>query len=307
MDIRALRAFAEVARQGGFTRAAAALHLSQSAVSKLVKGLEEELGVPLLHRDRRRASTTDAGALVLRRAEAILDGVRAVEEELGELAGARRGRLRIGLPPMVSGAFFPRVVADFRRRHPGVALELRETGARRVEALVLARELDLGVTILPTDTAAFDVRPVARELLLAVLPAADPLARRRRLALRELAGRPLVHYRRDFALHDLVLAAFRGVGLAPEVASESSQWDFMAELVASGLGVALLPETICRRLDRRRLASVPVGEPEIPWHVALVRRPDPHLPAAVRAFLDSTSRCLGSPGAGQPGGPKVSW
>ncbi|BDG07323.1 LysR family transcriptional regulator [Anaeromyxobacter paludicola] len=292
MDVRGLRAFVEVARRGGFTRAGAALHLTQPSVSKLVRGLEDELGVPLLLRERGRVVPTDAGRVVLERAQGILGALTGIEEELSELAGLRRGRVRVGLPPMVGGAFFPEIIADFRRRHPGVALELREEGARAVEALVRARELDAGVTLLPTDESAFEVLPLVQDRLRAVVHPGNPLARRRRLALADLAGQPLVLFRPDFALHDRILAACRGAGFTPEVVSESAQWDFIAALVAADLGVALLPGTICARLDPRRVRDLPLDGPEIAWNLALVWRRDPWIPPAVRAWIDGTRRRL---------------
>ncbi len=299
MDVRGLRAFVEVARRGGFSRAGAALHRTQPSVSKLVRGLEEELGTPLLLRGRGGVVLTEAGRLVLEGADSVLGALAGMEERLAELAGLRRGRLRVGLPPMVGGAFFPEVIADFRRRHPGVSLEVREEGARAVEARILSRELDVGVTLLPTDEQRFQVLPLVRDRLLALLHPAAPLARRRRVALSELAGHPLVLFRPDFALHDTILQACQGAGFTPQVVSESAQWDLMAALVAADVGVAFLPGTICARLDRRQVRAVPLHEPVIPWDLALVWRRDPWIPAAVRAWIECTRRSL--PRARAPG------
>src|SRR6266542_2259250 len=123
MDVRALRYFVEVVLRGGFTRAGESLHVTQPAISKMVKALEEEVGAPLLVREKRRVTLTEAGQLVFERARGVLDSVRGIEEEVAELASLKRGRVRIGLPPMVGMAFFPRVIAEFHREHPGVVLE----------------------------------------------------------------------------------------------------------------------------------------------------------------------------------------
>ncbi|GEJ56461.1 LysR substrate-binding domain-containing protein [Anaeromyxobacter diazotrophicus] len=294
MDVRSLRAFAAVVRQGGFTRAGAALHLTQPAVSKLVKGLEEELGVPLLLRAGRRVELTDAGRAVAERAQAVLDALRSVEEAVGDVAAVRRGRLRVGLPPMVGASLFPGVIAGYRRAHPGVELAVREEGARRVEELVLAGDLDLGVTLLPT-SAALEVLPLHRDVLRAVLHPRHPLARRRRLALRDLAATPLVLYRPDFVLHGRILEACRAAGFTPQVAAESAQWDFIAGLAAAGVGAALLPGTLCRALPASRLAAVPLADPVIAWDLALAWRRGAWLPAAARAWVELTSRSLARP------------
>jgi DNA-binding transcriptional LysR family regulator len=294
MDVRALRTFVEVARRQGFTRASESLHVTQPAISKMVRALEEELGTPLLVRERRRVTLTDAGRIVLERAQGILDAMRVMEEDVVELSALRRGRLRIGMPPIVGVAFFPPLLGEFHTAHPGIVLELREEGSHRIEALVTERELDVGAVVLPTDEGAFETMPFVHDELRAVLHPSHPLARRPALALRELAGTPFVLYRPEFALHGHILEACRRAGFEPHVASESSHWDFIVAMVAANIGVALLPQTICRQLDRRQVRTVPLTKPVIPWDVALVWKRGRHLPPATRAFLDLAQRRLGS-------------
>lgn len=290
MDVRNLAAFSEVVRQGGFSRAGATLHLSQPAVSKAVKSLEEELGVALLLRKGRSVSLTDAGRVVFDRAQAVLATLHAIEEEVAEVGAVRRGRVRLGVPPMVGGAFFPPVLAGFRAAYPGVSLELREEGARRVEAMLLDGEIEVGATVLPTDGAAFEVVPLMQDVLRAVVHPRSPLARRRSVALRDLERIPFVLYRADFALHVHILDACRREGFTPQVAAESAQWDFMAEMVAADMGVALLPLTICRRLDRAKVRVLPLEDPALRWDLALIWRRERHLPPAARAFVDVVVR-----------------
>jgi DNA-binding transcriptional LysR family regulator len=293
MDVRSLRYFVEVVRRDGFTRASESLHVSQPAISKMVRSLEEEIGVPLLVRARRRVTLTEAGQVVFDRAQGVLDAVRAIEEEVGELSAMRRGRLRVGLPPMVGMAFFPLVLAEFRRLHPGVTLELREQGARHIEALVRKGELDVGATVLPTDEATLATLPFVEDELWAVLHRDHPLAARSQLALSELEGHPFILHSPEFALHAHILDACRQCGFAPTVVSESSQWNFIVAMVAADVGVALLPGTICRRLGPRQVATVRITDPTIPWNLALVWRRDHYLPAATRAWLDVARRRLG--------------
>jgi len=302
VDVHALRTFVEVARQQGFTRASETLHVTQPAISKVVKALEEELGTPLFHRERRRVKLTDAGRIVLERAQGVLDSLRVIEEEVVELAALRRGRLRMGMPPIVGVTFFPPLLAEFHQAHPGILLELREEGSHHIEALVMDRELDVGAVVLPTDEKAFGTLPFVRDELRAVLHPSHPLARRPALALRELADTPFVLYRPEFALHGHILQACRRAGFKPTVVSESSHWDFIVAMVAANIGVALLPSTICRRLAPRQVRSVPMTAPVIPWNVALIWRRDRHLPPATRAWLELAQRRLASgarPGAGR--------
>jgi DNA-binding transcriptional LysR family regulator len=300
VDVQALRYFVEVARKQGFTRASESLHVTQPAISKAVRALEEELGTPLLVRERRRVSLTDAGRMVLERAQGILDAMRVLEEEVVELSELRRGRLRIGMPPIVGVAFFPPLLAEFHTAHPGIVLELREEGSHHIEALVLDRQLDVGAVVLPTDEEAFGTMPFVHDDLRAVLHPTHPLARRKTLTLRELAGTPFVLYRPEFALHGHILEACRRCGFTPHVVSESSHWDFIVAMVAANIGVALLPQTICDQLDPAQVRSVELTAPVIPWKVALIWRRDRHLPPATRAWLELAQRRLGAgPGRGR--------
>jgi DNA-binding transcriptional LysR family regulator len=299
VDVQALRYFVEVARARGFTRASEALHVTQPAISRMVKALEEELGTPLLLRERRRVRLTDAGRLVLERAQGVLDSLRAIEEEVVELSSLRRGRLRIGMPPIVGVAFLPPLLAEFHQTYPGIALELREEGSHQIEALVLDHTLDVGAVVLPTDERAFGTMPFVDDELRAVLHPSHPLARRRSLRLRELSTTPFVLYRPEFALHGHILEACRRAGFKPTVVSESSHWDFIVAMVAANIGVALLPQTICRQLDRRQVRTVRLVAPAIPWRVALVWRRDRHLPPATRAWLALAERRLGVPREGR--------
>jgi len=292
VDVQALRTFVEVARRQGFTRASEALHVTQPAISKTIRALEEELGTPLLVRERRRVTLTEAGRLVLERAQGVLDALRVIEEEVGAVAALRRGRLRLGMPPIVGVAFFPPLLAEFHTAHPGIVLELREEGSHHIEALVMNRELDVGAVVLPTDEKAFGTMPFVHDELHAVLHPTHPLARRRSLVLRDLEGTPFVLYRPEFALHGHILEACRRAGFKPHVVSESSHWDFIVAMVAANIGVALLPKTVCRQLDPEQVRSVPMTEPVIPWDVALIWLRDRHLPPATRAWLELAQRRL---------------
>ncbi len=304
MDVHALRVFVEVVRQQGFTRASRTLHLTQPAISKVVKALEEELGAPLLVRERRRVRVTDAGRIVLERAQGVLDGMRVLREEVEDVSALRRGRLRIGTPPIVGVAFLPPLLAEFRRHHPGIALELREEGSHQIEALIRSHELDVGAVVLPTDEKAFHTLPFVRDELRAVLHPRHPLAGRRSVQLRELATTPFVLYRPEFALHGHILAACARAGFQPEVVSQSSHWDFLVATVAANIGVALLPVTICRQLDRLQVRTVKIVDPVIPWDAALVWRRDGHHSPATRAWLELARRRLG-PGRGRGAGRRA--
>lgn len=295
MEIRVLRAFVEVVRQGGFSRAAEVVFTTQSTVSKAVRQLEDELGFRLLERVGHKSRLTEAGEIVYRRALSILAQQDDLKAELEELRGLEGGKLRLGFPLIGSSILFARRFAAFRSRYPGVELQLVEHGSKKLEELVLAGELDLAASLLPVGEE-FAWQELRREPVDLLLAADHPLAGRKTLAFAELADLPFILYGEGFALNPLIMAACRTAGFTPKVATRSSQLDLVVELVASGLGVAFLPRLIAEQRPHPATKRIPVGTPEIYWHMALIWRRDGYLSHAAQAWLAMAGAPDGSGG-----------
>lgn len=285
MELRALKAFVEVVRQGGFSEAAKVVFTTQSAVSKAVRQLEDELGLPLLNRIGHRATLTDAGEVVYRRAIAILAGRDDLLAELSELRGLTRGTLRLGLPPIGNDALFAPVFAVFRSRYPGIEIRLVEQGAKRLEEMVLADEVDLGASLLPMPDV-FEWQTVRCEPMHVLLPSAHPLAGQQTVPLAALKDNPFLLFETGFALNGIILDACRAAGFAPDIAARSSQINFIVELVAAGLGVGFLPRLIAEQRQRSGIAHALVVEPGMEWNMAWIWRRGGYLSHAGRAWLD---------------------
>lgn len=284
MNLRMLRTFVEVVRQGGFSSAAQVVCLTQSTVSKAVKTLEDELGLPLLNRLGPRSELTAAGEIVYRRALVLLAEQQDLLAELDELRGLERGRLRIGLPPVGSGALFAGLFAAFRQRYPGLEVELVEQGAQRLGESLAAGEVDLAAILMPVP-AEFDHQEVCAEPLLVVLPRQHPLAGQASLDFRALAAEPFILFEAGFALNAKILAACTAAGVVPRVVARSAQIDFIVDLVAAGLGVAFLPRSVARQHRHDGLALVPLDAAHTEWRLALAWRRNAYLPPAALAWL----------------------
>ncbi len=175
MELRALRAFVEVVRQGGFSQAAKVIFATQSTVSKAVKQFEEEIGAPLLDRHGHPSRLTPAGDIVYRRALKMLAERDDLVAELDELRGLKRGILRLGLPPVGSSTLFAPLFASYRSRYPGIDIRLVEHGSTRLEEILLAGEIELGASLLPVP-ADFEWQDVRSEPMMVLLPAGQALA-----------------------------------------------------------------------------------------------------------------------------------
>jgi DNA-binding transcriptional LysR family regulator len=292
VDIRSLRYFIETARCASFTQAAEALHVTQSTISKMVRQLEDEIGTPLLNRDGRRLTLTDTGAVVFARGQEILATMKQLQREVQDTQALRRGRLAIGIPPMINLLFTP-VLKAFRERHPDIELALVEDTGQAVERLVASGEVEVGMTVLPSDPGLnLIMEEIASYPIWALAePGAFP-AQRDTLKLKSLRDMPLVLLKEDFALSRSLRQAFAAAGFEPKIAAQSGHWDWLAAMASAGLGVALLPEPFIHRLATDRLDAVRIVEPELRWRVAQVRN-GRYLSHAARAWLQVCQEILG--------------
>lgn len=294
MELRPLRAFVEVVRQGGFSQAAKTVFATQSTVSKAVRQLEDEIGMPLLDRLGHRSVLTAAGEVVYRRGVKLLADRDDLLAELDEIRGLRRGVLRLGLPPIGSSTLFAPLFATYRQRYPGIEIRLVEHGSRQLEDSLRAGEVELGGLLLPT-SGDFQVQPVKRDPLAALLPALHPLARRRKVGLAELRSTPFILFDEGFALYHVILDACRRAGFEPPEITRSSQVEFVIELVGAGLGVGFLPRMIAGQRPHPQMRAVRLDEPDTDWFMAMAWRRGGYLSGAAQAWLALVAEVHGVP------------
>ena len=284
MDIRTLRYFVEVVRQQSFTRAAEKLYVTQPTISKMLKNLEDELNCTLLIRDGRKLLMTDTGQVVFERGLAILDEFRQLEAELSDINHLNKGVLRLGIPPMV-GMLMAGPIGMFRHRYPGVELKISEFGGLTVQQAVMNGELDLAMTALPVEEeSALTTLPLFSHPLCVLVPRSGEWLEQTSVSPTQLAAHPLLIYNEDFALSRQLMQLFARHDVKPRIAVRSGQWDFLAAMVQAGVGVAILPEPICRKLDEKTLRWLPL-ESELRWQLGMIWREGVYLSHSAQAWL----------------------
>jgi DNA-binding transcriptional LysR family regulator len=294
MDIRHLEYFSEVARHRSFTKAAQVLHVTQPTISKMIKVLEEELGVTLFCRSARQIELTDAGAAVFNQAQQILSSFQNLTFELDDVMNIKKGSIKIGLPPIASSSIFPRIIGEFNKAYPEISLQILEVGSKVVEHGIEDGTLDIGVVCtLPTKEGAFDMFSVVKDPLMVVVHPEHRLAGKETVGLAELKEESFVLYREDFSLHDRIVEKCLQCGFQPKVVCESSQRDFMTEAAAANLGIALLPKKICSELDEKKVRAIPLSEPAVYLQLVVIWKKDKYMSFAAREWLKFTSGRLG--------------
>lgn len=284
MDIRALRYFVELVREKSFTRASEKLFVTQPTISKMIRNMEEELGQPLLNREGHSFTLTDSGQVLFAHGQLILAQMQQLEAELADLQSLQHGRLALGIPPMV-GHVYADLIRAYRSRYPRVELSIVEYGGRRIEQAVLEGELDLAITMLPTreegvlSALELDCYPIQ-----VVLPDLPRWRGDSEIRLADLQEEPFLLYTQAFTLSERLEQACQQAGFVPQVAARSSQWDFLTAMVRSGMGVAFLPEPICRRLTPDGLVLRPLL-PELSWRLGVIWPAKRYLSRTAEAWL----------------------
>lgn len=248
MELRHLRYFVAVAEARHFTRAARALGIGQPPLSQQIQALERELGTALFERRPRAVTLTAAGEALLEDARRILRDAERAAERVRRVARGEAGRLRVG---MINSAPFhpliPRVIREFRRAHPQLALSLDEGPTPMLAAAVRDEVLDVAfVRPLLGAEPGLASEVVADEDMVVALPSGHPLAKKGSVPLLALSIEPFVLFPRTVGagLHDEIVSACRIAGFSPRIVQETSQVTSIVNLVAAGLGVSIVPASM---------------------------------------------------------------
>ncbi|NIY93612.1 LysR family transcriptional regulator [Vibrio diazotrophicus] len=285
MDIKALRYFVELVNEKSFTRASEKLFVTQPTISKMIRSLEEEVDQPLLHRQGRLFSLTDAGEIVYQRAQEILAQMSQLDAELIDLNELKRGHLRLGIPPMV-GHVYAGLIRQYRLRYPEVEMTIVEYGGRKIEQAVSSGELDVAVTMLSLNPALeLNALPLDTYPICVVLPDCKPWSDMTNIHWQDIKGEPFYLYTEDFTLSDYIDRACVSENIVPIIAARSSQWDFLVALVKSGVGVAFLPEPLCHRIQGEGII-VRTMIPSIDWKLGAIWHSERYVSRTAKAWLD---------------------
>ena len=270
MDLRQLRSFVAVAEEMHFGRAAERLHVAPTALSRLVRALEDEIGVRLLTRTTRAVTLTRAGLGFLEDAKAILSRTEDAARSAREAADGGGLTLRVGAIDSASASFLPAAINALRAVLPDVDLRLTETMTAPQLQMLRTGRLDLALIRPPMTASEFPFEVLRRERLVALLPDGHPLATQTSVVIADLAKAPIIipaKRARPYA-YDLVMAYFATAGLVPRILQETTEKPAMLAMVAAGMGVALAPdwtETLSRPgvsfrpIDGVRLDPDPAG------------------------------------------------
>jgi len=248
MELRHLRYFQAVAEELNFSRAARLLRVAQPALSRAIKQLEHSLGAEVLERTRHHVRLTPAGAVLLREARLLLQEVDELGRRVRRTAAGEEGELRLGYIGPPTQPFLGRLLRDYRTRYPLVSIHLEERTPERVWEMVAKGRLSAALTrpVLVHEALGLRTIVLREERLGVVVPTGHPLANRRAVSWKALAGQSLIVLarREGMGLHDAVIAGCRQMGVAPRLAHTPSLIGTVMSYVEAGAGIGVVTESV---------------------------------------------------------------
>jgi DNA-binding transcriptional LysR family regulator len=247
MDLRQLRYFVAVAEELHFGRAAERAGIAQPPLTQQIQKLERDLGCQLLVRGRKTA-LTNAGAVLLGESLRILQQTEAAVEATQRAARGESGELRVGAPPSIMLSALPSIIRRYRKMSPGVTFTLRELSTSAIEHALRLGEIDLGFLRETVPEAPLVSEVAFEEPVVAVLPAAHPLAKAKELKLSSLRDEPFVFFPRRLGatFYERMISFCAAAGFVPDVVQEATQWQSIVCLVEAGMGISLAPACVQR-------------------------------------------------------------
>lgn len=293
MDLHQLKVFREAARAGSFTRSSERLRLSQSTVSLHIKRLEEELGVLLFLRAKRRVRLTEAGKRLLPYADRIFQELKNADMTVRELSKSNAGAIRLGSGATTVTYLLPKILASFQRRYPEIEL-IVTTGSTEALARAVNQQLvDLAIVMQPVQSSsAMETLPVLREELVFVVGSGHELARKSILDPKDINGIPFISFLRGSAMQNLVEQHLGAMGVMPRITMEMENNEVIKALVRAGLGSAIVPLCCVAGPQSAGLKVLRIRKYRLERNLALALPRVGAVPRAIERFSNQLAKAL---------------
>lgn len=290
MTLKQLTYFLEIAKMKNFTKAAANLYISQSALSKTVKAMESELGVQLIDRTVNHFKLTPEGEIFYQKGLIAIKNINSELEDLYGSLGTEKGHITVGIPPVIGTAYFTSIIYKFRNMYPDVELKIIEAGANTIKKWVSDGEVDIGVVILPVSNDDFNVIPIVTAENVLLVNKNHPLAQYDEVSFKMLKDERFISLNSTFMLYDQIISLCRISGFEPNIVCESSQWDFITEMVVLDQGVSILPRPILKRYNSDKLKLISLKDPSFSWNIAIILKKDKYISRIIKSFIELSKK-----------------
>jgi DNA-binding transcriptional LysR family regulator len=283
LNLRQIEAFKAVIEIGTVSRAAELLHISQSALSKLIAHLEADSGLKLFDRLKGRLAPTEHAMLLYEEVGRIFAGVRQIENATEAIRRRQQGRLSIGVMPALAGSFIQRAMVEFLNKRPNVFCSIQSLSSQWIVDWLVTRKLDVGLVEPGLDNPYVTFEPIMEHSLVCIMPPDHPLATKNELIPQDFEQVPFVTVNPDSYIGHRIEALFEAHKVKPNIVLVANLTQTVCELVAAGLGVSLVHPLVVSGFENRLV--VRRFEPEVPFHFQLCRSADSRNAAVTEQFV----------------------
>lgn len=276
------------------TKAAANLFITQPALSKMLKKVELELGMPLFYREGNVMSPTEAGTLLVEHGTGISQIFDEMDSQLRDLKSMKRGRVTLGVPPVIAAFDFPEIIMRFRKHFPNVAVEVHEYGARKLESMVLDGMMDIAISMHPVLSDDLSEIIIMQDQIVCAMNPDHPLAKCESITLGDLAPYPFNTFPVNFAVYHELVRKFQAHGLSPMINLTSPTCDFLLKMSSLSNEVCVLPAPCVRYYNKNDLVTRPF-EPSFQWGLCIVYKKNINMSEKVRALISCIQQTVEPP------------
>jgi DNA-binding transcriptional LysR family regulator len=307
VEIRQLRAFVAIAETGTFTAGALRVHVTQAAISMQIRQLESEIGARVFVRAPRHVILTEAGEQLLRRARHILREHDAALDEIAELAGAERGRLRIGsASAMVLTEQLPLILKELRKQHPAAEIAVTSGTSEVLVDQILAGEVDIAFVSLPVDVRGIKTERLSEDQLVAIASPRHRLAKQRTISAYTLAGERLILGERGGNTRRLIDQFFAQAGVTLRVAMELSRQQAIKRMVEEDMGVGIVPlQSVKEEVEKGKLIRWWIEGAQINWELGIAQLSNGYDSPIMQKFVALAHKNFASDGSVDGGAKKA--
>lgn len=287
-DLTDLRLFLRVAETGSLTQGAARAHLALASASARIRGMEDELKVPLLERERRGVRLTPAGRALVHHARTVLEQIDRMRGDLGSYASGLKGQVRLLANTAALTEFLPERLGAFLAAHPHVDIDLEERLSTEIVQAVAGGQAEVGIVADTVDLGALETFPFQVDRLVLVMARGHPLGARRALSFAEVLDEPFVGLTEGSALQDHLAVHASRLGRRPKYRVRLRSFDAICRMVEQGVGVGVIPEAAARRCQRSMaLRRIPLSDAWASRRLSLCVRRYGELSPYARLLVDA--------------------
>ncbi|MDW4287214.1 LysR family transcriptional regulator [Staphylococcus saprophyticus] len=285
MEIKQMKYFVEVVKNGGMTRASKHLYIAQSTISKNIKSIEDEFNVTLFDRRKKHIILTDIGQIFYDKcveALAILDDLSL---EMDDVTNIERGHIRLGVSAIMDVRLFTESLNQFHSMYSNVTYEVVEGGGKAVEFYLNNDEIDVGITTLPVDDDIYHAVPLYKEKLMLVVDKNSKYAKQSSVYLGDLKNERFIMFHDDYYIKDQIIESCRKVGFHPKVVAKMAQITFIENMILDGIGVSILPESIVSILNKD-ITGIEITGADVNWNLGIIWKKESYINYVTREWIN---------------------